>query len=102
MPHNVRVLLYAVLVSAFVIALIFSFPSLTTPDTESISGGIQGELEAVFDQELSFCASQPDNVNCQCFANISRVILSDNEPRVPGARYADKLDLARGQAADSC
>ena len=102
MPYNVRILLYAVLVGASVIALIFSFPSLTTPDVASISGGTKEELEAVFDQELSFCESQPDNINCQCFANISRVILSDNEPRVPGARYADKQDLARGQAADSC
>lgn len=102
MPNDFRILFYAVLVSAAVIVLVFSFPSLTTRDNANTSGLTQVELEAVFDKELSFCESQPEDINCQCFASVSRVILSDNEPRVPGARYADKQDLARGQATDSC
>ncbi len=102
MPNDFRILFYAVFASAAVIVLVFSFPSLTTRDDASLSDPTGVGLEAAFSQELSFCASQPEDIDCQCFANLSSRILSDNEPRVPGARYADKQDLARGQATNSC
>lgn len=102
MPHDFRILFYAVLASAAVIVLVFSFPSLTTRDDTNLSDPTSVGLDAAFAQELSFCASQPEDINCQCFASVSSRILSDNEPRVPGARYADKQDLARGQATNSC
>ena len=102
MLHDFRILCFAMMVSAAVISIVFSFPALTTRDGIGASETTQADFEAVFSQEYSFCEGQPEEINCQCFASVSRTILADNGPRVRGARYANKQDLARGQAADSC
>ncbi len=102
MPNDFRLLFFSVLAGAGVVFTVFSFPALTTGGGFVVPGATEAEFEAVFSQELSYCERQPGDINCQCFANVSGVILADNAPRVPGARYADKQDLARGQAANSC
>ncbi|WP_299628303.1 hypothetical protein [uncultured Tateyamaria sp.] len=102
MKYEFRMFLYAVLVGGAIIGVVFSFPSLTTGGGTLSAGVSQAEFEAAFGQELAYCQAQPDAVDCRCFANISGLILADAEPRVPGARYADKEELARGQAARSC
>lgn len=102
MPQDYRILLFAVLFGGAVIAVVFSFPALTTGGGTTAAGVSQADFEAAFSQELSYCQRQPQALDCQCFAGISGTILADNQPRVSGARYADKQDLARGQATSSC
>lgn len=102
MLQNFRIIFYAISVGATVVFIVFSFPALTTRDGVGTSEAAREEFEALFSQELSFCELQPNDMNCRCFASISRTILADDAARVPGARYADKHDLARGQAGHSC
>ncbi|WP_299722779.1 hypothetical protein [uncultured Tateyamaria sp.] len=102
MPDNLRILIYAVLAGAAIVAVVFSFPSLTTPDGGGGTGADQVQFEAIFAQEMSHCQSQPEDIDCQCYASISGTIQSDTATRVPRAQYAGKQDLARWQAGESC
>ncbi|MEL6619864.1 MAG: hypothetical protein AAFP16_13370 [Pseudomonadota bacterium] len=96
--------LYALmtLVGAGCLAVVFSFPALTTPEGPLGTGRSADEIEAVLAQERAFCEAQPQSIDCRCFVDVAGTVLLHNEPRVPGATYADKQDLARGQATDDC
>ena len=97
-----RIYAVMVLAGAGALVLVFSFPALTTPEGPVGSGRSPEEVEAVLAQERDFCEAQPKSMDCRCFAGVAGTVLLDNEPRVPGATYADKTDLAREQAADKC
>ena len=82
-----------------VLAAAFSF----APLTGGTSGTSQSEEYLMrASSERSFCASNLSNVNCVCFGHISGLILSDEQPKVLGVRYANREDLARRQAIGSC
>ena len=102
MPYDYRILCYVILISTAVILGIFSVPPLTSGGTRTKNGVSQATFDATVSQELAYCQTQPEDINCRCFANISVAILTHNEPRVLGATYADKQELARGQAGHTC
>ena len=90
---------YAGFGGAATLALVFSFAPLTgggSSATKSEEYVIQATAER------TYCSSNLSDVNCVCFGRISGQILSDKQPKVPGAYYASKQDLARGQALKSC
>lgn len=102
MTSDYRLLAFILIGGAAIVYGVFSFPALTSGGSGTSSIISQAEFEAVFSQELDYCTARPDDINCQCFANVSGTILADRTPRVFGAVYADKQELARGQAERSC
>lgn len=102
MPGDYRILLSLVLGGAVVVYCIFLFPALTSGDAGGSAEVSQAEFDAVVSQEMAFCLGQSSDMNCQCFAKMSGTIQVHDEPRVFGAVYADKQELARGQAEHSC
>ena len=102
MPQDYRISLFVILIVALVAYGIFLFPALTSGGNAKSTGVNQARFDAVFNEEMNYCRSQSKDSNCRCFASISGNIMLQNTPRVPGAVYADKRELARGQAARSC
>ena len=102
MPYNLRILLFMLFGGTAVVIAVFQVPPLTSGGNSGKSGLNEAEFKAAVSAELAFCRRQPDAVNCRCFANKSAIIRSHQQPRVPSAVYADKEDLARGQAAQGC
>lgn len=102
MASDYRLLICLVFGGAAIVYGVFSFPALTSGGSGSSSSITPAEFEAVFNQEMDHCLERPDDMNCQCFANLSGTILADKTPRVFGAVYADKQELARSQAERSC
>lgn len=101
MTGDLRLLAFMLFGGAAIVYGVFSFPALTSGGGGNTTVS-QAEFEAVFNQELTYCLEKPADINCQCFANKSGVILSDRSPRTFGAEYADKQELARSQAELSC
>ena len=102
MAYDFRILVFMFCGVAAVIYGIFLMPPLTSGGGQGRSGGNQEEFESTVREELAYCQKLPNDINCQCFAQKSGRILSHKEPRVPGATYADKHKLARGQAKRAC
>ncbi|MDJ0820928.1 MAG: hypothetical protein QNJ09_03830 [Paracoccaceae bacterium] len=102
MPQDYRLYLGVILTGGLIVFGVSFFPALTTGGSGSATSSFGPQYEAVFRAELDCCRENADDVNCRCFANISGIIQADTRPRVPGAVYADKQELARWQAAKSC
>ncbi|MGC1506174.1 MAG: hypothetical protein WA782_18795 [Sulfitobacter sp.] len=102
MQYNFRILFFMLVGGASVVFGVFQVPPLTSGGNNGSSGQNEAQFKAAVSQELAFCRRQPDAENCRCFANRSAIIRSHDQPRVPSAIYADKQDLARGQAAQGC
>lgn len=102
MEFSPRFALVALLVLPAIIYLIFMMPPLTSGGGGPLPGVSQAELEQAVNAEYAYCRASDTNVDCACFAQKSGVILSSNGPRVQGLVYAEKRDLARGQAEDGC
>ncbi len=102
MVQDSRLFLTIGVVGAFVIYGIYIFPPLTDGGSANTSGINQVEFDAVIAQELTHCRDRIEDADCSCFANISGNILTHRAPDIPGAVRADRLELARGQATQSC
>ncbi|WP_299602139.1 hypothetical protein [uncultured Tateyamaria sp.] len=88
-----------------VVLLLFGisfFPPLTSGGNSAGSGVSQAEYEEITGQELAYCENSAYDVDCECFAEISGHILSQQETKVPFAVYPDRTALARGQASGEC
>lgn len=97
---NENIFLFSVCAGvASVLAIGLMFPPL-------VASGPAGETGATYQahisNELTYCQANFRNVNCGCFARIAAHILSEEGPRVRGFVYADRSDLARGQAGSGC
>ena len=95
---------YLCVISGGVVVMygVFSVPALTSGSISMSFGGSQAELDTAISEELDYCRNQVNNFSCQCFSKLSGTILAHSEPRVHGVVYADKQQLARGQASRSC
>jgi hypothetical protein len=102
MPEGYRIFILATSIVAAVTYGVFQFPPLTSGGNASSTDLSQASFDAIISEELEHCRANPGAINCRCFANISGNIMGHAEPRVAGAVYADKRELARGQAGDSC
>ena len=102
MFRDLPLLVILILGGAVVVTLVSRVQPLTNSGESSSRSLNQIEYQAEYDKELKFCRSQPDGRNCKCAAKISGSIVADNEPRVRGAIYVDRTDLARGQAKSIC
>ncbi|WP_299409202.1 hypothetical protein [uncultured Roseobacter sp.] len=91
--------LYVAAGIACVVVVGFLFPPLTTR-------GPAVEADAAYQThvigELAYCRSNRSDVNCACFARKAGHIMSFEGPQVRGFVYADRSELARGQAGNSC
>ncbi|MEM9581777.1 MAG: hypothetical protein AAGA08_01545 [Pseudomonadota bacterium] len=81
---------------------VFHFPALTAGGSVGSSGVNQVKFEAVYDEELDYCAEMPESVDCRCFARISGLVRAGDDIQAIGAIRADRKELARSQAAGSC
>ncbi len=102
MPQEFRLSLYVALVGGLIIYGVSFFPALTTSGPPGATAASQARYETVFSGELSYCEGSSQAMDCQCFANISGYIQAEQSTRVSGMAYADKMKLARSQAAGSC
>lgn len=103
MPFDFHIPLSVALVGGGIIYVIFMMPPLTNPDSAlSSTGTSAAQVEAIMVTERAFCERQPEAVDCRCFAKRAGAVLSHNQPQVPGATYANRQQLARGQAMRSC
>lgn len=102
MLKDYRIYLYIISVTGLSLYAVSFVPALTNSGPMSSAHINEQEYTAVFDRELDYCRDQPDDINCRCFAHVSAAIQADRQPQVPNALYADKQELARWQAADSC
>ncbi len=102
MGFDFRIPLFGCAGLGTVIYVISFMPPLTSGNGPT-SGDLSEEaFEATLAAERAYCLNQPEALDCQCFARQSGAILSHSAPRVPGAFYADKQSLARGQARRGC
>ncbi|MBM1777720.1 hypothetical protein [Sulfitobacter geojensis] len=102
MQYNFRILFFMIIAGAVVVLGVFQLPPLTSGGNSGSSGLNEAEFNATLSEELAFCRKQPDAVNCRCFANKSAIIRTHRQPKVPGALYVDKEELAREQASQGC
>lgn len=102
MHQDIQILLA---VSGFVCAAIVgasAMPPLTARGGNSPASTSQEAFERTVTLERSYCRKLGGGTNCECFANKSSVILTNEEPRVPGMIYPERRALARSQAKASC
>lgn len=103
MPFDFRLLALSIFAGGCVLYVIFLMPPLTNGDSSlSSTGTSEAEVAAIRASERAYCEAQPDAVDCRCFAHKSSAVRSHSEPQVPGMFYADKQQLARGQAIQGC
>lgn len=89
------------LVAGVVIVLVIG--STFTPVISRGSGPTaSAKAVAIAKQEYAYCRSNLDDVNCACFADIAGQVLSTDTPEFRGTVAADKFELARSQAMQSC
>ena len=100
MSFDYRLLALAVFAGGCVTYFVFFMPQLSDENANLSSSEV--EVAAIRAAEFAYCQTQHKAVNCQCFAQKSGAVRSHNEPHVPGMFYADKQDLARGQATNGC
>ena len=100
--QNVRLYAGLLLGSALAVWSASFMPALTSPTTVTEIELDEAVFEKAYSQELDYCRNESEEVNCRCFANVAGVVIASEQPRVPGARYPDRLDLARVQASDRC
>lgn len=99
MSGQFALIFYVFVGSATVIGGISQLPALTE-DTSSVEVG--STMQIVMSQERSFCETYGQGVDCQCFAEKSGQIITNENSRDHRYLYADQRDLARGQALNSC
>lgn len=102
MPTDFRIYLFIILASGLTVYAVSFVPALTSDDSRGNAHVELRRYEAVFSHELAHCLERSDDINCQCFASISGLIQADESPALANAVYADRRELARGQAAASC
>lgn len=94
-----------VTVSLVVIALLFFgvrvFPPLTQGGLPR-SGPPPVGAEAAPADPAAWCRATLSGVNCACFAQKAQEVMSAPHRPVSGLVYADRWELAREQARDSC
>ncbi|MGP6088013.1 hypothetical protein [Antarctobacter jejuensis] len=88
------------LVIAGLVAGVQAFPPLT-------EGGLARSVHPVVASgaaadPAAYCRENLSGVNCACFAQKAGEVLSKPYDPIQGLSYADRWDLARGQAGDSC
>lgn len=94
-----------VVMACILLLLVFGvsfFPPLTSGGNAAGSGVSQAEYEEIENQELAYCENSGYGVDCECFAEISGHILSQQNTRVPFTVYPDRTVLARHQASSEC
>ena len=100
--QNARLYVGLLLGSAFAVWAASFLPTLTTSTTANNGLQDQAVFEQAYAEELSYCRAEEEDLNCRCFANVSGVVIASEQLRVPGARYPDRLEIARIQASDRC
>ena len=100
--QNVRLYVGLLLGSALAVWATSFVPALTSASTVANSELDEAAFGQAFSQELDYCRAEMEDLNCRCFANVAGVVIASEQPSVPGARYPDRLDLARVQASDRC
>ena len=99
MSYDYRILIGVLMAVGLVVYGVSQLPALTSGGSAGVN---EAEFQAAVAKEYEFCREQPQALNCRCFANISGMIQVQSVPKLPGARYANKQELARLQASDSC
>ena len=91
----------ALMVLATVIVLVigFSFPPIISREGDKTP---KLEHQTIAKNERSYCRKNLDDVNCNCFAKKAAHMLVQDQPDIHGFTYADRTDLARGQASTRC
>ncbi|RFP91048.1 hypothetical protein DZK27_01910 [Rhodobacteraceae bacterium 63075] len=102
MPTDYRIYLFIILASGLIVYAVSFVPALTSDGSGGSARVDERRYEAAFSREMDHCLAQGGDTDCQCFASISGLILAGDRPALPNAVYADKRELARGQAAGSC
>ena len=102
MSLETRIAVVVGLAVTLVIAVVFRFPALTTADVTSDTEASEANVQVLAESERDHCETSIEGINCRCFGDVSAVILADETPRVPSVTYADRSDLARGQAQRKC
>ena len=99
MTKDLALAIYVTLGVFALVALGFTVPPLTAP------GGAldkSAEHQATVQEEQDHCEASLDGVNCECFANTSGYIQSQESNEIFGFDYMDREELARNQASRSC
>ena len=65
-------------------------------------GVSRAKFEAHVKTEKSYCAANVEDVNCNCFAHKAAYVMAQTDPQVIGLEYADRQDMARNQAGQTC
>lgn len=95
-PYGVTLLVVGILVTG-----VSALPPLTQSSTplENVSPFADAPDNS---GPAQFCRANMADVNCACFAQKAQEVLSHPHDPVPGLVYADRWELARGQAGPSC
>lgn len=102
MLQDYRIALAIIAATGFAVYGVSHFPSLTTVDSPAPNAADPARAAAIFGRELAYCQENAADLDCRCFADISGAIQARERARLSGWVYADKQELARWQARDSC
>lgn len=86
---------------ALLVAGVSTLPPLTEGGLTPSGPPPYGAASAPADP-AAFCRATLSGVNCACFAQKTAEVMSAPHKPVPGMAYADRWDLARAQAGESC
>ena len=102
MPGDFRTYLIMLAVGGALIFSVSLLPPLTSGTVSVAKGVSQAEFQAAVSQEMTYCEERADNLDCQCFADISGYVVANKRAAVPFTRSIDQTVLARRQAEESC
>ncbi|WP_417208123.1 hypothetical protein [Antarctobacter sp.] len=86
---------------ALLVAGVSTLPPLTEGGLPRSGPPPYGAASAPADPE-AFCRATLEGVNCACFAQKAGEVMSAPHKPVQGLAYANRWDLARAQAGESC
>ncbi|WP_147106493.1 hypothetical protein [Tateyamaria sp. syn59] len=102
MTGDIRIYLVMLAIGGSIILGVSLVPPLTTSGVEIAPGVTQEEFEKAVSQELDYCEGLADDLDCQCYADVSGYIRANESVSVPFTRSIDQTTLARRQAAEDC
>ncbi|MEM6758654.1 MAG: hypothetical protein AAF601_04165 [Pseudomonadota bacterium] len=97
-----RIIVAILAAVAWITGIVSLVPALDSGGFSPLALIPEDEFDALVESEQAHCDAYFEGVNCRCFGAVSSIILADQTPQVPYTFYANKTDLARGQAADKC
>ncbi len=96
-PYRVPIFFLAAI--SLMLNVTFTLPALTE---QTVFSPQDIERMSIEQAERRYCRTSLQGVNCVCYGRVTNVVLKHDAPKMRGFVHADRQQLARGQASNSC